>query len=120
MVILLPKEKPDIIVFEDSRKITNVFNSKISNKRYIEKSEALVAMSIARKVGTIDAWSLLIEDYAIKNKIEYFGISAKKKGSKIDSKAFNQITGWSKQSNQHERDSAMTVLSINAHRISSI
>lgn len=113
MVILLPKEKPDIIVFEDSRKIGFMYNA-------VGTQSKAAAMSIARKVGTIDAWSHLIEEYAIKNKIEHFGVSAKKKGSKIDSKAFNQITGWSKQSNPHERDSAMAVLSINAHRISSI
>jgi len=113
MVSFLPEEKPGLVVFEDSRLISymyNVYNSKSSQNM-------ASSMKMARNVGTIDAWCSLIDDFCNKNDIECFGVSAKKKGSKIDSKAFFNITGYDLRSNEHERDAAMVVISSKTHLI---
>jgi hypothetical protein len=88
----------DMFVFEDSRLQSNV---------WIPSKNKAVANNIARKVGQIDAWCLLIEETCKRYDIKYMRVSPKAKGGKMNAEDFNMLTGWSGRSNQHERDAAM-------------
>lgn len=90
------------VIFEDSRLISHVYTT--------TKSRA-AALKMARNVGEIDAWCKLICAHCEQLGIPAHGISPKGKGAKVDAANFNQITGWSAKSNQHERDAAMVAWS---------
>lgn len=87
------------VIFEDSRLTNHVFTT--------VKSRA-AALKMARNVGEIDAWCKLIVAHCAHLGIQAHGISPKGKGAKLNSEAFNKLTGWTGKSNQHERDAAMT------------
>jgi predicted RNase H-like nuclease (RuvC/YqgF family) len=85
------------VVFEDSRLTSFMFTTVKSRP---------AALKMARNVGEIDAWSKLICAVCEHLKIPAHSISPKQKGAKLDAKAFERLTGWTSQSNQHERDAA--------------
>ena len=86
------------VIFEDSRLTSYVFTTVKSRP---------VALSMARKVGQVDAWCLLIQLVCSDLDISGHGISPKQKGAKLDAKEFARTTGWLAKSNEHERDGAM-------------
>lgn len=88
------------LVFEDSRLETRLWNAR--------KKEAYgAALATARSVGQVDAWCTLITAICGELALPSHGISPTAKGAKVDADAFGRITGWTKRSNQHERDAAM-------------
>lgn len=90
--------RPDRVIFEDSRLTSFVFTTTLSRP---------TALKMARNVGQVDAWSRLITSVCELLSIPCLGISPKQKGKKLNSKEFSTLTGWTKKSNEHERDSAM-------------
>lgn len=86
------------VIFEDSRLISHVYTTTTSRA---------AALKMARNVGEIDAWCKLICAHCEQLGIPAHGVSPKGKGAKVDAAHFNQITGWTAKSNQHERDAAM-------------
>ena len=84
---------------EDSRLQSHLFTGSCDNRA--------AALKIARDVGGGDMICRIIEQLAEENNMDIIGISPKSKGKKLGSEEFNKITGWTKQSNQHERDAAM-------------
>jgi hypothetical protein len=86
------------VIFEDSRLTSFVFTTVKSRP---------VALNMARKVGTVDAWCLLIQLVCSDLDIPGHGISPAGKGAKLDAKAFARATGWLAASNSHCRDAAM-------------
>ena len=89
---------PDRVVFEDSRLTSFMFTT--------VKSRA-VALSMARKVGQVDAWCNLITSICERLEIPCIGISPKGKGKKLNADQFTQATGWTGGSNEHTREAAM-------------
>ena len=90
--------RPARVVFEDSRLISHTFTTVRSRP---------AALKMARNVGEIDAWCRLITQVCESLRIPALGISPKGKGAKADAAAFERITGWTGQSNQHTRDAGM-------------
>ena len=88
----------DLVVYEDSRRQSHVWaaHGNIDQK-----------MKIARNVGQVDAWCWLIEEACKQYSIKCSGVSPKGKGHKLSGPAFDDMTGWGGQSNQHTRDAAM-------------
>jgi len=97
----------DLFVFEDSRMQSNV---------WIPSASKAVANNIARKIGQVDAWCRLIQDTCDRYDIKYINISPKAKGGKMSADEFNKLTGWTKRSNQHERDAAMVAWQLRASK----
>ena len=91
-------QKPDRVIFEDSRKQSFLWTTTGSRA---------AALKMARNVGQIDAWAALIEGLCADLGIECNGISPSGKGAKLNAESFEKVTGWTERSNQHERDSAM-------------
>ena len=91
----------ELVVFEDSR------NSPIFAGSRAHGSSRAAAMKMARAIGEIDAWCRLIEDICKREGIKCVGISPKQKGRKLNAAEFRELTGWTGQTNQHERDAAM-------------
>lgn len=87
----------DRVVFEDSHLTSFMFTTAPSRA---------AALKMARNVGEVDAWCKLIVAVCDQLKIPAHSISPKQKGAKLDAKAFERLTGWASQSNQHERDAA--------------
>jgi hypothetical protein len=88
----------DLIVFEDSR---------LQSAVWIPSASKAVANNIARKIGQVDALCSIIEDTCERYNIKYMRVSPKAKGGKMNAEDFNNLTGWTGRSNQHERDAAM-------------
>lgn len=99
----------DLFVFEDSRMQSNV---------WIPSASKAVANNIARKIGQVDAWCRLIQDTCDRYDIKYINISPKAKGGKMSADEFNKLTGWTKRSNQHERDAAMVAWQLRNSNVS--
>lgn len=90
---------PDRVVFEDSR---------LETKLWTTNRVRAVAMSMARKVGEVDAWCKLIAAACGELRIACHGISPTTKGAKVNAAMFEKITGWpAGKSNEHERDACM-------------
>lgn len=89
---------PQRVIFEDSRLQTHTWTQ--------AKTRA-AALKMARNVGEVDAWCRLIVSICERLDIPAHGISPKGKGAKLDAARFRAATGWTGQSNQHERDAAM-------------
>jgi hypothetical protein len=87
------------VVIEDSRLQSHLFTG--------SESKRSAALKIARDVGGVDMICRIIDQLAEENNIDIIGISPKSKGKKLGAEEFKKITGWTKQSNQHERDAAM-------------
>ena len=87
----------DRVIYEDSRLTSPVWSRGTS---------AAARMKIARNVGQVDAWCALIVATCADMGIPANGISPKQKGAKLNAAAFEKLTGWHRQSNQHERDAA--------------
>ena len=83
-----------LVIFEDSRK----------QPIFSRGTNARAAGRIARNVGMIDGQCRDIEDMCGRLNIPVIGVSPKRKGKKLTSKQFNELTGWTEKSNQHERD----------------
>lgn len=95
---LLVRVRPDLVVFEDSRKQSAVFS---------RGTNARATLKIARNVGEIDMLCRQIEDMCRRHGLESVGVSPLRKGAKLDADRFAAVTGWARRSNQHERDAAM-------------
>lgn len=95
---LLVRVRPDLVVFEDSRKQSPVFSRGVS---------ARATLKIARNVGEIDMLCRQIEEMCRRHGLASVGVSPLRKGAKVDSARFAILAGWLQRSNQHERDAAM-------------
>lgn len=95
---LLVRVRPDLVVYEDSRKQSPVFSRGVS---------ARATLKIARNVGEIDQLCRQIEDMCRRHGLESVGVSPLRKGAKVDAARFAILAGWLQRSNQHERDAAM-------------
>ena len=89
---------PSRVIFEDSRLESKLWNT---------NSNRLVALTMARRVGEIDAWCKLIVAICAELGIAAHGISPKSKGAKLNAAQFKAWTKWDGLCNQHERDAAM-------------
>jgi hypothetical protein len=92
---------PALVVFEDSRQQSKVW---LPGRK---SASAATDIKIARNVGQIDAWCILIERICMKAGIKCIGISPSEKGHKLARPEFDALTGWRHGSNQHERDAAI-------------
>ena len=92
-------ESVGTVVIEDSRLQTNVWCG--ANLPVAQR------LMIARDIGRIDMQCGLIARLCSKQKIPIIMLSPKQKGAKVGKEMFEQITGWTKKSNQHCRDAAM-------------
>ena len=88
----------DLVVYEDSRLQSHVWTR--------VKAPAAAA-KMARNVGMVDAWCLLIETECARLGIKCIGMSPREKGAKLNAEQFRAVTGWAGRSNEHERDGAM-------------
>jgi predicted RNase H-like nuclease (RuvC/YqgF family) len=87
-----------LIVIEDSRLQSYMFTGAKDNR--------LSALKQARNLGSVDGICTIIEAICATKNIDLICISPKQKGKKLTAKEFEQKTGWTKSSNQHERDAA--------------
>ena len=94
---LLVRARPDLVIFEDSRKQSAVFS---------RSANARATLKIARNVGEIDQLCRQITEMCRRHGLESVGVSPLRKGAKLDAGRFAQITDWTARSNQHERDAA--------------
>lgn len=100
MNVIKKLDEKDLVVIEDSRLQSVSFNDRASdNKR--------VAFVKGRAVGGVDMICSLIESLCLDYQIPMIKLSPKAKGAKLDSESFKKKTGWTDQSNVHERDAAM-------------
>jgi hypothetical protein len=95
---LLDDNKPDVVVFEDSR---------MQGHTWSRNTSPAGMRKIARNVGQIDAWCELILHLCAHRNIAVVSVSPKGKGRKIGASAFAMNTGWVARTNQHGRDAAM-------------
>lgn len=95
---LIAQVPPDLVVLEDSRRQSAVFNRPVSRRAMLK---------IARNVGEIDQLCREIALTCASREIPYIGVSPLGKGAKLNAARFKEITGWAGRSNQHERDAAM-------------
>jgi len=86
------------VIFEDSRLTSFMFTTVKSRP---------VALSMARKVGQVDAYCNLITAICADLGIPAHGVSPKNKGAKLNAEQFAKATGWDGKSNEHARDAAM-------------
>jgi len=86
------------VIFEDSRLTSFMFTTVKSRP---------VALSMARKVGQVDAYCNLITAICADLGIPAHGVSPKNKGAKLNAEQFAKATGWVGKSNEHARDAAM-------------
>ena len=98
MVHLLHKLAPSMVVYEDSR---------LQSHAWTQVKSRPAALKMARNVGEIDAWCKLIVEVCAEICAKAHGISPRAKGAKMDHDSFCELTGWAKQTNQHQRDGAM-------------
>lgn len=90
--------RPSRVILEDSRLQSAVWTTSTSKA---------AAAKMARNLGEIDAWCKLIVAVCAGLDIPAHSVSPLGKGQKMAVDQFQHITGWSKPSNQHERDGAM-------------
>lgn len=90
--------RPSRVILEDSRLQSHVWTTSTSKP---------AAAKMARNLGEIDAWCKLIVAVCAGLDIPAHSVSPLGKGCKMAADQFERITGWSKPSNQHERDAAM-------------
>lgn len=89
---------PSRVVFEDSR---------LQSHTWTQAASRAAAAKMARNVGQVDAWCVLITAICAKHGIPAHGISPAGKGSKLNAEQFERATGWTMTSNEHTRDAAM-------------
>lgn len=97
---VMRERMPTRVVFEDSR---------LQGHTWTQVPSRPAALKMARNVGQIDAWCILITALCADLGIAAHGVSPQGKGIKIGAAQFNALTGWAGRSNQHERDGAMCV-----------
>lgn len=95
---VLAELKPARVVFEDSR---------LQSHTWTTSASRAAAAKMARNVGQVDAWCVLITAVCERLGIPAHGISPAGKGRKLDAVRFTALTGWAGRSNEHERDAAM-------------
>lgn len=95
---VLEEIRPARVVFEDSRLQTHTWTKAASRA---------AAAKMARNVGQVDAWCVLITAICERLGIACHGISPAAKGAKVDAARFAALTGWEGSSNEHTRDAAM-------------
>ena len=91
-----------LIVLEDSRLQSYVWAGR--GKAKLQQAQML---KISRNIGEIDCYCRLIEAICKERGLKLLNISPKDKGEKLKAQEFNEATGWSGGSNQHERDAAI-------------
>lgn len=92
--LLTIKDKIIVVIVEDARFV-----------KYKVKRERMMG------AGSVKRDAQIWEDFLIKHGINYKMVRPNKSITKIDSKKFNRLTGWAKQSNEHGRDAAMIAIS---------
>lgn len=112
LMVTLQERRPTLVIFEDSR---------AARRTWTAAGSAAARAKMARNVGEIDAWCVLIETLCASLGIACFGMAPSAKaggahGAKIDAAAFNRLTGWTGRSNQHQRDAAMIAWSFRRAR----
>ena len=85
----LTLREPDYLFFEDSR------------------MQGMFRRLGSRQVGETDAWCRMLVALCERMDIDSVGISPKQKGRKLNAAEFRELTGWTGQTNQHERDAVM-------------
>lgn len=95
---LIRGRTPARVVFEDSR---------LQSRTWTAVGSRGVALTMARKVGQVDAWCNLITEICAELGIPAHGISPAGKGAKLNAEQFAVATGWTGKSNEHARDAAM-------------
>lgn len=93
-------QAPQRVFFEDSRLQSHAWTAR-------SKGSKGAAIATARDLGQVDAWCRLIADICQELGIVAHGVSPAGKGAKRNAENFNACTGWTRRSNQHERDAAM-------------
>lgn len=96
--LVLSELKPSRVVFEDSR---------LQSHTWTTSRSRAAAAKMARNVGQVDAWCILITAVCARLGIPAHGISPAGKGGKLNAERFAAATGWAGRSNEHERDAAM-------------
>jgi hypothetical protein len=86
------------VIFEDSRLQSHVWITGCNHSATIK---------MARNIGTVDAWCVLIQLVCGDLDISAHGISPLGKGAKMKAEPFAKCTGWVGVTNEHERDSAV-------------
>jgi hypothetical protein len=97
LVEVIETVMPARVVFEDSRLQSHTWSRKLSQAAQLK---------VARDVGQIDAWCRLIVATCERLSISAHGISPKAKGAKLNAEQFEQLTGWTGRTNEHQRDAA--------------
>ena len=95
---VLDNHRPDLLVIEDSRLQSHVFTG--------PQETSKVRLKIARNIGMVDGFCSILTRMAEILEIPMIGVSPLGKGAKINAAQLATITGWTGQSNQHERDAA--------------
>lgn len=95
---LIRGRQPARVVFEDSR---------LQSHTWSKGKGAAATAKVARNVGQIDAWCVLITAICGELGIQAHGISPKAKGAKLNAEQFKAATGWEGPSNEHNRDACM-------------
>lgn len=87
------------VVFEDSTLQGHVFTA--------PSVKGAAKAKINRNIGEIDGYCKTIKQACEAAKVPWHAVSPKQKGAKLAAETFNKLTGWEKNSNQHQRDAAM-------------
>lgn len=95
---LIRGRTPSRVVFEDSR---------LQSHTWSKWKTPAAAAKMARNVGQVDAWCVLITSICDELGIPAHGISPKGKGAKLNAAQFKAATGWAGASNEHMRDACM-------------
>lgn len=98
----------DLLVFEDSRQQSHVWNVAGLSKP--------AAIKVARDIGRIDMQCSMLEFQCLQAKRAFRAISPEHKGAKLGATSFNCRTGWTRRSNQHQRDAAMAAYPFRYYR----
>lgn len=85
---------------------------RVAHRNLINEKEAAIARNMAHKVGQCAAAAKLIIEGIEFRQRKVFTVKPQRgisKRTKKDMKFFNQLTGWTKNSNEHKRDAAMLI-----------
>lgn len=92
---------PYLVVLEDSRLDSHIFSERRTT------GGKASALKIARNVGMVDMVCHMVQLICQEQGLHFLPVSPKGKGAKMASAAFNDLTGWGKASNQHQRDAGL-------------
>ena len=79
-------------------------------KRHISQKSFAQTLKIAQNIGMNKKESMLLEQFCIKNGLDYTMVKPSKKTmTKLNSEQFKKMTGYSGRTSEHGRDAAMLV-----------